>query len=247
MRNTLGIPATNISLSTSGWGKSSLEKKQWGMTGGTSHIFTDLDEIITARLAFCQSQPTQPPLFLVGHSAGGGLTLTYAYSGSLRSKLAGFAAFSPLVRIAAEEQPNSIVLFMGRLASKVLPNFQLLNKLDPNTVSRDPAVCKIFSEDKLCHDTGTLLGISEMLDRGSRLTNKDFVSKFDKKKPVLLLHGTADKITDFNASKEFYALLDVDDSEFKEYDGWYHKCELSFSWKMGNECFRGRWGSGSSC
>ncbi|KAF3910101.1 hypothetical protein AA313_de0203176 [Arthrobotrys entomopaga] len=206
-----------------GWGKSALEKKQWGVTGGTAAIFADLDEIITARLTHCQSQATQPPLFLVGHSAGGALTLTYAYSGSLRSKLAGFVAFSPFISLAPAEQPNPLVVGIGKLASRVLPNFQMLNKLDPSNVSRDPAVCKAFAEDKLCHDTGTLAGLAGMLERGARLLTAEFVKKFDKKKPVLLLHGTSDKVTDFESSKKFFALLEAEDKEFKELDGWYHK------------------------
>ncbi|KAF3903781.1 hypothetical protein ABW20_dc0109222 [Dactylellina cionopaga] len=206
-----------------GWGKSSPEKKQWGLTGGTSAILSDLDEIITARLTHCESQATQPPLFLLGHSAGGALTLTYAYSGALRSKLAGFAAFSPFISLSPAEKPNPVVVMIGKLASHVMPNFQMLNKLDPNNVSRDPAVCKAFAEDKLCHDTGTLAGLAGMLERGARLLTPEFVKKFDKKKPVLLLHGTGDKVTYFNASKEFFGMLDVEDKEFKEYDGWYHK------------------------
>ncbi|KAK6520690.1 hypothetical protein TWF506_000939 [Arthrobotrys conoides] len=206
-----------------GWGKSSLEKKYWGLTGGTADILADLDEIITARLAWSESQPTRPPVFLLGHSAGGALTLTYAYSGSLRSKLAGFAAFSPFISLSPAEKPNPIVLMAGRLASRVLPNLQMLNKLDPNNVSRDPAVCKTFAEDKLCHDTGTLAGLAGMLERGARLLEAEYVKKFDKKKPVIVLHGNADKVTDFNASKQFFALLEAEDKEFKEFDGWYHK------------------------
>ncbi|KAK6537844.1 hypothetical protein TWF694_010746 [Orbilia ellipsospora] len=206
-----------------GWGKSAPEKKQWGVTGGTAAIFSDLDEIITARLTHCESQATQPPLFLIGHSAGGALTLTYAYSGSLRSKLAGFVAFSPFLSLAPAEQPNPLVVAIGKLASRVLPNFQMLNKLDPSNVSRDPAVCKAFAEDKLCHDTGTLAGIAGMLERGARLLTPEFVKKFDKKKPVFLLHGNADRVTDFASSKKFFGLLEAEDKEFKEFDGWYHK------------------------
>ncbi|KAF3937168.1 hypothetical protein ABW19_dt0201043 [Dactylella cylindrospora] len=212
-----------FSFDQRGWGRSSLDKKQWGMTGPSATVFGDLDEIITSRLSFCESQPTQPPLFLCGHSAGGCLTLTYAYSGSLRSKLAGYVAFSPFVRLAPAEQPNSAVLFVGKLAAKLLPNFQMLNQLDPGSVSRDPAVIKAFADDKLCHDTGTLIGISEMLERGTKLLQKETVKKFDKKKPILILHGSGDKITDFNGSKEFFGMLELDDQEFKEFDGWYHK------------------------
>ncbi|KAK6355304.1 hypothetical protein TWF696_004414 [Orbilia brochopaga] len=206
-----------------GWGKSSLEKKQWGVSGGTSAVLSDLDEILSARLTHCESHATQPPLFLIGHSAGGALTLTYAYAGALRSKLAGFIAFSPFLRLSPEEKPNPIVVMVGKLASKVMPNFQMLNKLDPNNVSRDPEVCKAFAEDKLCHDTGTLAGLAGMLERGARLLTPEFVKKFDRKKPVLVLHGNADKVTDFQASKEFMELLEAEDKELREFDGWYHK------------------------
>jgi len=208
-----------------GWGRSALVKKQWGVSGGTSVIFADLDEIITARLTYLETTypDNPPPLYLGGHSMGGGNCLTYAYSGSLRSKLAGFVTFSPFLAFPPAQRPNGLLVAAGKLAANLLPNFQIVEHLDPTYMARDPDVCNDFKNDKLCHDTGTLVGISDMFDRGQKLLEKEFVCKFDKGKPVLILHGTGDKVADWKASKTFFELLEVEDKFYEQKDGWYHK------------------------
>jgi acylglycerol lipase len=43
--------------------------------------------------------------------------------------------------------------------------------------------------------------------------------------PLLIQHGTQDKLTDFEASREFFAKLPPGnpDREFKAWDGYYHE------------------------
>jgi len=40
---------------------------------------------------------------------------------------------------------------------------------------------------------------------------------------VLVLHGTGDKVADYTGTKEFFGMLEVEDREFDEREGWYHK------------------------
>ena len=90
-------------------------------------------------------------------------------------------------------------------------------------MSRDKEVCRKFEEDELCHDTGTLLGISEMLGRGKLLLREEGYGRWRKETPLLVVHGTGDKVTDWEASKRFVDLVKAEDKAFVTYEGWYHK------------------------
>lgn len=189
------------------------------MSGDTRQLLADIDELLLVRL----SAHPGLPLFLLSHSMGGGTALTYAHRGAHRNSLAGVVAWSPMIDFAAGARPAAVVLAAGRLAARVFPGRQLLNKLDAAAMSRDTEACRVFADDPLCHDTGTLLGIVEMLDRGKQLQDREVAASFPRSLPVLVAHGTADRVTDCEASRRFVDMLQVDDKAFKVYDGWYHK------------------------
>ena len=123
---------------------------------------------------------------------------------------------------------------VGRLGAMLLPNYQMVNKLEPKWLSRDPEVNRAFVDDELCHDTGTLEGLAGMLDRTADLmSGKVKLEDSRDGKPegdvrVWVGHGTEDRVTSFEASKRWVDQLKVKDKEFKAYDGWYHKCEMFY-------------------
>ncbi len=104
-----------------------------------------------------------------------------------------------------------------------MPNFQMVQKLDANLVSRDEEVCKDFVKDELCHDTGTLEGMGGMLDRArdlleGKLTlggkedggkDGERIGGGKKDMSLLIAHGTADRITSFDATKKFVEVQSV--------------------------------------
>lgn len=154
------------------------------------------------------------------------MALTYAYSGAHRARLAGMVVWSPFLHLAPESRPSIVVAAAGKLLAKVAPGRQMLSVLDEGYMSRDPDVCKEFKEDPLCHDTGTLQGLAGMLERGALLMRKDVKARFAKNMKVLVLHGTADKVTDCAASRKFVEELEVEDKEFRAYEGYYHKSKF---------------------
>lgn len=48
---------------------------------------------------------------------------------------------------------------------------------------------------QLNHDTGTLIGISDMLSRGENLMKPGVNAGFAPEKPILVLHGSGDKVS----------------------------------------------------
>lgn len=189
------------------------------MTGPTAQLLADIDELLQRRL---DAHPGLP-LFLLGHSMGGGAALTYAHGGSLRGRLAGVAVWSPLIELAAAIRPSWLLLTGGRLVARLLPNLQRVEALNVAAMSRDPAARADLARDPLSHGTGTLLGISEALARGELLDRADTARAFPPDLPVLVCHGSADTVTDCAASCRFVAALAGADKAFREYAGWLHK------------------------
>lgn len=161
----------------------------------------------------------------MGHSMGGGEVLTLcsdpAYE-DLVAQIRGWLLESPYIAFPPSEEPSSIKVAIGRLASKVLPHFQLYNPLPPEYLSRDPAVVKSVKEDKLCHNTGTLEGLAALLDRTEAL-HHGRVNLSKTVKSLYMAHGTADRTTSYDASKMWYERQTIEDGRFRPYEGCYHQ------------------------
>lgn len=169
----------------------------------------------------------------MGHSMGGQELLTFAAIGSadLKTHIRGYLCESPFIGFDPASAPPALKVVAGRLAARLLPNFQLRNQLDPTLVSRDPDVQKSYVADELCHDTGTLEGLAAMLDRVADLQAGKFRFPADAgeggKVRIWIAHGTGDKVCSFEATKKYYDGMEkgIEDKELKAYDGWYHQCE----------------------
>ena len=167
----------------------------------------------------------------MGHSMGGGEVLCYAAQGprEIRQHIRGYLLESPFVDFDPQSKPSSLTVFFGRLAGRLLPHRQLVNRLDVNLISRDPEACKRFEEDELCHDTGTLEGLAGMLDRTGELAAGKIIISDDAGEGgvtrIWIAHGDQDGITAFAASKRLADALQVKDKEFRAYEGYYHRCK----------------------
>ncbi len=116
------------------------------------------------------------------------------------SKVRGFLLEGPFIGFAPELAPSTFTVVAGRLVGKILPHRHMVNRIPPESVTRDPVVAKDLAEDDLCHDTGTLEGLSSMLDRTNALTEGK--ARPGKHVQALWLgHGTDDKGTSFHVSK----------------------------------------------
>ncbi len=139
------------------------------------------------------------PVFLYGHSLGGILVLNYA----LRRKpdLRGVIATSPGLHTALEEQKGKLMLV--RLLGGLLPTMTLPSGLDTSMLAHDPEVERVYLQDPLVHDKLTLGFSRSMLPTLAYALQH--ASEFPL--PLLLVHGTGDKIAYPSSSKEFAAAL----------------------------------------
>ncbi|EMC94480.1 hypothetical protein BAUCODRAFT_73491 [Baudoinia panamericana UAMH 10762] len=208
-----------------GWGRSVHDPAQKGRSGPTKQVLEDIT-------TFINSLPTADasvPLFLMGHSMGGAEVLHYAAAGprDIVSSIRGFLVESPFIALSPAARPWTGTVVLGRMAARVLPHQQMVQKLDAKKTCRDPDVCKQFDNDPLCHDTGTLEGLAGMLDRALALEEGNVTlteGLGDGGKTRLWLgHGSGDAICDFNASRKWFESVAIEDKEMRVYEGWYHK------------------------
>jgi acylglycerol lipase len=211
-----------------GWGRSVHKESEKGLTGPTSLVISDIVSVIKSQIP---ATGNTVPLFVMGHSMGGGEALTLASDpqyADLMKDIRGWVLESPFIDFPQGHAPSSITIFLGRLVGKIAPHKQRWSGLPPADLTRDPAVVESLKADKLDHDIGTLEGLAGMLDRTSALSKGH--TKLNKGVRSLWLgHGTDDKGTSYPASKAWFERqAELVDKEFKTYEGWSHMlhCDL---------------------
>ncbi len=154
------------------------------------------------------------PLFLYGQSMGGNLALNYAIR--RQPSIAGVIATSPWLRLAFE--PSDYIVKLGRMMNRIFPSFSSSNRLDIKGISRDSNIVRSYHSDPLVHD---------------RISARMYVSCYEAGEwalehasecviPVLLMHGTADRITSIEASQQFAERADQY-CTFRMWKGFYHE------------------------
>jgi alpha-beta hydrolase superfamily lysophospholipase len=186
--------------------------------GERAHVdrFDDYLGDLDRALAWAREEAGGRPLFLMGHSLGGLIVARYVVDRRPEG-LAGLILSSPALQIPTDLSP-----FLQRIAgpvSRLAPRLRT-TKLDLAHLSRDPAVARTYAEDPLC-DTGGIrsrLGY-EILEatRAVRHHPEAFTL------PLLLYHGTADRITDPAGSRWLYEHAPSDDKTLHLYDGFFHE------------------------
>jgi alpha-beta hydrolase superfamily lysophospholipase len=137
----------------------------------------------------------QTPHFLYGHSMGGNLVINYVLR--RRPQLAGVIATSPWLRLAVE--PSRGRLFLAQVMDVLAPSLSLPSGLQAEAISRDPDEVEAYRNDPLVHDRVTSrLGMSLIESAQWALEHAE-----DFPLPLLITHGSEDRLTSAEASAEF--------------------------------------------
>jgi len=203
-------------LADAGYAVLACDQRGHGRSGGKRGVIPSYDALMAdIDLLLGQAEQRIPgkPRFLYGHSLGGNEVINYA----LRRKpdLAGVVSTSPGLRTAFK--PPAVQMTAGRLMNRLWPAFTLPNGLELAAISRDPAVVAAYQADPLVHDRlSARLGVS-LLESGEwAIAN---AGQFPV--PLLLVHGTADRLTSHKASQEFAS--QAPNCTLKLWEGLYHE------------------------
>ncbi|MES2993066.1 MAG: lysophospholipase [Pseudomonadota bacterium] len=131
------------------------------------------------------------PLVLLGHSMGGAIAARMVAAG-LEPKppkwhrlVDALVLSSPALDIGLGGAQKALLAVLGRVA----PNFAIGNGLEPEWVSRDPAVVAAYIDDPLVHDRVTAKLVRFMADAGAFVR----AHAAQWRVPTLLVYAGADR------------------------------------------------------
>ncbi|KAK0530709.1 hypothetical protein OC835_003918 [Tilletia horrida] len=193
--------------------------------------FQDIEFMLKTYRAWLDSKygKDNVPIFLIGHSMGGGLALGFmtrkgtAFTHPAAESLAlisGVIATGPWLRLI--DQPPAILPLLAKPAITVLPFLRHRAPLKPEQISRDKAVQEDNRQDKYCDTDVLLKSIYGPLTGGLAIIRQDYKS-WPENTPVLVTHGEADLITHPAGSKEFIQKVGAKDKEYKGWPEYYHE------------------------
>ena len=176
-----------------------------------AHVVSDLDQLVD----LARAEHPGAKLFLLGHSMGGCIAITYAIVH--QPKLDGLALSAPLAALDAAPLPLRVI---AKGLSVLAPGAGVF-QVDSSAVSRDPAEVKAYvEEDPLVH-TGKLPArtVQELSDTVGRFEAD--VPKLTL--PLVVMVGTEDALVPPSAGKMVHDRAGSTDKTFHSYDGYYHE------------------------
>lgn len=199
-------------LAGGGYAVYALDHRGHGRSNGTRAMIDRLDRLVDDLGLFIARVGGRP--FLVGHSMGGAVALSYAirHGDTISGLVLSGAA------VATEAVPAPLEAITAAL-SKLAPNLPVF-KISDDAVSRDPQVVRDYQNDPLNHagklPARTLAEIMRAMDTLPR----DAVAL---RAPLLLLHGGEDRLCPPEGSRIVHANAGSADKTLKIYDGLYHE------------------------
>jgi len=186
--------------------------KTKGKRGHCPNYGALLDSIDAAILKAETIFPNQP-LCLYGHSMGGNLVINYTLR--RQHKIKTVVATSPFLRLAF--QPPKWKMTLGKLMLSIWPSITLPSELEAQAISRDTNEVKRYVEDPLVHDKVSPMFTFPIIEAGEwAITHAN-----NLKTPLLLLHGTGDRIIDYKATEAFAKNTKM--AELHVFEGAYHE------------------------
>jgi alpha-beta hydrolase superfamily lysophospholipase len=136
------------------------------------------------------------PLILYGHSWGGNIVANFIIKRKTK-EISGAIISSAWFELKVNVSP--ILLKIAKLINNFFPSFTQNNRIDPDLLSKDNEVVNAYIQDPLVHSKITVGTYMQAIRQGNWAIN----NAHKVKTPTLIIHGTDDKITSWEASKQF--------------------------------------------
>ena len=154
--------------------------------------------------------------FLLGHSMGGLIVAKYL-SDHPESKCKGVILSAPALKVGDDISP--LLVTMSSIMSRLFPRLKT-TRLDSNFISRDPKVVEAYNNDPLIYHDGIKARMgAEMIRTMTGLRNSYPAFTF----PLLIMHGSGDKLTDLQGSRWMVDEVSSYDKTLEVLPGFYHE------------------------
>ncbi len=202
-------------LVTSGYAVYALDLRGRGKSDGERYYvtkFSDYTDDLNALVQLAKSREPGLPVYLLGHSAGGVVSSTYALDN--QAHIAGLICESFAFRVYAPDFALAVLKGLSHIA----PHAHVL-KLPIDGFSRDAAAVTAMKRDPLLdHEVQPTRTVAEMVLADERLEREFPLMKL----PVFIMHGTADIVTKPAGSQLFFDTVGSSDKTLKLYEGYAH-------------------------
>jgi len=161
-----------------------------GRSGGRRGVMPSLEKIyetIDLMLAALAGEYPGVPLFIYGHSLGGGIVLNYLVRNNPAIK--GAIVTSPWIYLT--ETPPKAKVILVKLMKRLVPGMTQPSGLKTEYLSREPAVASRYNDDPLVHGLISAGLFSAVTDAGTETVSR----AAEISVPLLLAHGRDDMIT----------------------------------------------------
>lgn len=135
------------------------------------------------------------PQVLYGHSLGGNIVINYLISENPLPRAA--VVTSPWFTLAY--RPSMLKLAAAKTFRYLLPGILLKSDLDADALSHDQQVVEAYLNDPLVHNSISPRLYFEIEEAGVRASRSVYKISI----PLLVMHGTADRITSYKATRNF--------------------------------------------
>lgn len=153
------------------------------------------------------------PIVLFGHSMGGQIVLTCAFDNLVN--IQGVISSSPWLKLV--NPPFAILIWLARWASPIVPWITVRTRIRGDQLSPNKTKRRSKKKDPLLHRRVSIKLFSDLIRNGEKLLSSSQKTTI----PLLLMHGTDDPLTSYQASMIF-AQNSGQLATFKGWDGMYH-------------------------
>lgn len=187
-----------------------------GRSEGRRGVIPSLEmvyETITLMLAGLASEYPGVPLFLYGHSLGGGIVLSYLVR--KRPEVTGAIVTSPWIYLS--ETPPKAKLMLAKVMKKLMPGLTQPSGLKTEYLSREPGVEGRYNDDELVHGLISVGLYTSMTEAAAETVSR----AAEISVPLLLAHGRDDMLTSPAGSVRVAEAAPK--ATLKLWDGGYHE------------------------
>lgn len=184
--------------------------------GKRAYVHSFQEYIDDLKIIIAQHIDEDLPLFIAGWSMGGLILTSYIIEEGDQN-IAGALFFSSALKISEDISP--FLQKISGVLSILVPWLKTI-KLESDFLSRDSQVIQDYLNDPLVYKKGTYARTGGEMLKYTKLIQ----DKFNKIScPILVLHGTGDKLTDYRGSMKLFENASSEDKELKLFEGWYHE------------------------
>jgi acylglycerol lipase len=210
--------ATAEALSACGFAVSVTDLRGHGRSGGARcwvRSFDDYLDDMDGLFDRVYRRKNNKPPFLFGHSLGGLIAVLWCMR--RQPALGGLILSGPALALPDGLFPR--LRHVAKVGSVLFPRLRLV-RMGGRNISRDQAIVRQFRDDPLVFHGRFPVRTGAEIVRAGDLARQRFK---EIRVPLLILHGTADRVATVEASRALYEQAESADKRLRVYDGLYHE------------------------